>query len=218
MKSSTKSQIEILFENLNFIVVNKPYGISVHNNEQAEENLIDKLKIQGQWDKLFPVHRLDKETSGLQILAKNSEAAGELAHEFQSHSVKKIYHGICRGQMKLSSGVWKQPLTDKAEGAKNPQGQSKDRVPCETDFKVINQNKYFTLCEFDLKTGRQHQIRKHCALNGHHLVGDTRYGEKKYNQMISSKYQTNRMFLHCSFLKIKGHEFRAPYDFSTLIG
>lgn len=194
-------KISILFQNEEIIVVNKPEGISVHNNED-EQNLIITLEKENSFSKLYPIHRLDKETSGIQILALNNEAAQKYSSEFQNRQVKKIYHGVLRGQLKEFSGSWTRPLSDKAEGRKNPQGQSKDRVPCETKFSTIKQNKYFTLCEFELITGRQHQIRKHTALANHPLVGDSRYGENKYNEKIKNVYSTSRMFLHCSHIKI----------------
>lgn len=199
--------IPILFQNEEILVVNKPEGISVHNNED-KQNLLILLEKEFAAIKLYPIHRLDKETSGIQILALNSEAAQKYSSEFQNRSVKKIYHGILRGQLNDSSGSWTRPLTDKAEGRKNPQGQSKDRVPCETKFSVLKQNQYFTLCEFDLITGRQHQIRKHTALVNHPLVGDARYGENKYNEKMAKIYSTNRLFLHCAHIKI----FNLPID------
>lgn len=201
MNSNTNSPIPILLQNDEILVVNKPEGFSVHNNED-KQNLLTLLEKEFPALKLYPIHRLDKETSGIQILALNSEAAQKYSSEFQNRNVKKIYHGILRGVLKDSSGSWTRSLTDKAEGHKNPQGQSKDRVPCETQFSILKKSKYFTLCEFNLITGRQHQIRKHTALVNHALVGDPRYGEKSYNDKIVKIYSTNRLFLHCSHIKI----------------
>lgn len=202
--------IPILFQNEDILAVNKPEGISVHNNED-KQNLLIVLEKEFPSHKFYPIHRLDKETSGIQMLALNSEAAQKYSSEFQNRHVKKIYHGILRGQLKESSGSWTRPLTDKAEGRKNPQGQSHDRVPCETKFSTLKQNKYFTLCELDLITGRQHQIRKHTALVNHPLVGDSRYGENKYNEKIAKIYSTQRLFLHCSHIKIFNLSIDCPY-------
>jgi len=193
--------VPLLFQNKDILAVNKPEGISVHNNED-NQNLLILLGKDFPNSKFYPIHRLDKETSGIQLLAFSSDSAQKYSSEFQNRSVKKIYQGVLRGQLKESSGSWIRPLTDKAEGRKNPQGQSKDRVPCETKFSVIKQNQYFALCEFDLLTGRQHQIRKHTALINHPLVGDQRYGEIKYNEKIGRFYQTHRMFLHCNRVEI----------------
>lgn len=204
-----KNEVPVLFQNQDYIAVNKGVGISVHNQED-QVNLLQVLEKQFTHKKFFPVHRLDKETSGIQILALHSESARYLAQEFENKSVHKIYYGIVRGQLKDQSGHWKNPLTDKAEGRRNPEGLSRDRVSCETKFRVIKSSKYFTYCHFDLITGRQHQIRKHAAVNKHHLIGDQRYGDPKYNAKISDIYQVQRMFLHCARLEILGQSIECP--------
>jgi tRNA pseudouridine65 synthase len=211
------SAVKVIFKNEDLVVVEKPGGLSVHNNEDPQ-NLLSVLEKQLGVPKLFPVHRLDKETSGVQILALNSKAANELSEEFQNRNTIKKYFGITRGQLKQTQGVWNKPLTDKAEGRKNPEGASKDRVACETRFKVVKANKYFALVEFDLITGRQHQIRKHTAVVNHPLVGDPRYGEPSYNKKMAAFYKTERMFLHCSQIKILKFDFCSdlPLDFESL--
>jgi tRNA pseudouridine65 synthase len=100
---------------------------------------------------------------------------------------------------------WNFPVSDKAEGRKNPQGLAKDRVEAKTLFKVIKSNSYFSLVEFQLLTGRQHQIRKHAALARHAILGDPRYGEPKYNEKMAKIYETSRMFLHAQSLSIVIH-------------
>ena len=207
--------MEIIFQNSDFIAVNKPTGVSVHNNEDPN-NLLSQLK--SHYSALYPVHRLDKETSGIQILALNEKAAKNMAEEFQNRQVKKIYVGIIRGQLKQTDGIWRQPITDKAEGRKNPQGIAKERVPSETRFHVTKTSKFFSQVEFDLITGRQHQIRKHCALANHALVGDSRYGDPQYNQRMAELYKTDRMFLHCHKLEISGQKLDSslPREFEWL--
>jgi tRNA pseudouridine65 synthase len=211
------NKIKILFQEKNFLAVDKEAGISVHNNEDPH-NLLLQLEKQLGVNKFFPVHRLDKETSGIQVLALNSEVARKLADEFQQRSVEKIYVGVLRGQLKVREGAWALSLSDKGEGRKNPAGLSKDRIPCETRFKVMKDTKFFSMCEFNLITGRQHQIRKHSAMDNHALVGDPRYGDPKYNTKIASIYKTDRMYLHCSRIQILGQtiECPAPLDFEKL--
>lgn len=211
------SEIRVLQQTAHWVAVDKDAGLSVHNNEDSR-NLLLVLEKQLRVPKLFPVHRLDKETSGVQILALNETAARSLAEEFQDRSVKKLYTGILRGQLPQPEGRWNQALSDKAEGRKNPAGLSKDRVPCETRYRTLQTNKYFALCEFDLITGRQHQIRKHTALVNHHLVGDPRYGDPGYNKKMAGFYKTDRMFLHCTRVEIAGVKLEAPLsaDFGKL--
>ena len=92
---------KVIFKNTDILVVDKPPGVSVHNNEDPQ-NLMDLLQKQLSLNKLFPVHRLDKETSGIQIFAINSEAASVYSQLFQQNQVQKIYQGILRGQLKHS--------------------------------------------------------------------------------------------------------------------
>jgi RluA family pseudouridine synthase len=204
-----QAPLPILFQNHDFLAVEKPAGISVHNNEDPQ-NLILLLQRQLALKELFPVHRLDKETSGVQLLALNSAGARRWADEFQTKNVQKIYSGVLRGEIKQKQGVWNQSLSDKSEGRKNPAGLAKDRIPCETRFTLKEGNKYFSFCEFQLITGRQHQIRKHAALFNHALVGDPRYGDQNYNKKMAGIYKTDRMFLHCQRITIDGHVFESP--------
>ncbi len=209
--------LEILFQSPDFLAIDKPVGVSVHNNEDVE-NLLSILDRQLGLGKLFPVHRLDKETSGVQLFALNEVTARTLADAFQTRSVKKTYVGVLRGHLKQAQGLWSHALSDKAEGRKTPAGLGKDRVACETGFKVLKQSQYFSLCEFDLRTGRQHQIRKHAALANHALVGDPRYGDPKYNKKIAGLYKQERMYLHCARLEIAGEIIEAglPSEFEQL--
>lgn len=201
--------VRILSQNKDYLIVDKPVGISIHNQEDPQ-NLLQLLQRQLGLQKLFPVHRLDKETSGLQALALQQDSARQLSEEFQKGNVVKVYLGILRGSSPHQQGAWKEALTDKAEGRRNPAGVAKDRMPCETRYKVLQKNKFFSFCEFHLITGRQHQIRKHTALAGHALVGDPRYGDPAYNKKISGIYQIDRLFLHCHHLKIAGAEYFSP--------
>jgi tRNA pseudouridine65 synthase len=203
------TEFPLLFQNGDFVAVDKAAGISVHNNEDPQ-NLIGVLQKQLGSEKLYPVHRLDKETSGVQIIALNPKAAKALAEEFEKRSVKKVYLGLLRGALKIEQGLWNHPLTDKGEGRRNPAGAPKERVPCETQFRVLKKSDYFTFCEFNLITGRQHQIRKHAAVANHALVGDPRYGDERYNKKISGIYKTSRLFLHCSRLEIADQVLESP--------
>lgn len=201
--------ITILFQNDDFIAVDKPAGLSVHNAEDPE-NLLLLLEKQLQLEKLYPVHRLDKETSGVQLLALSQSSAKKLSDEFQGKTIQKNYVAILRGKLEEESGTWLAPLSNKAEGRKNPAGLSKERIPCETRFQVLRRSQYFTFCAFHLITGRRHQIRKHAALAQHEIVGDAIYGTPKYLSKISSLYQNNRLYLHCEKIEVLGQKIESP--------
>jgi tRNA pseudouridine65 synthase len=198
-------KIEIIHQTNEWICVNKPSGLSVHNQED-ETNLKEVLLKQLDLEWLQPVHRLDKETSGLILIALTKSSLKALGQIFEAHSIQKKYRGIVKGNLEQDLGSWSSDLTDKGEGRNNPQGQKKNRKSCVTHYKIISKNKYFSLCEFTIETGRQHQIRKHCALSKHHLLGDNRYGDKKYNKKISNLYNFNRMALHAYELKFQFNE------------
>lgn len=208
--------IEIVFESKDFIAVNKPNGISVHNAEDAT-NLIKLLSRQLNGHELFPVHRLDKETSGVQVFALNKQSAMQLSQQFQNRSVEKVYEGVVAGKV-LAAGKWDQPISDKAEGAKNPAGKSADRVSATTHYRPLNIGTYLTHLEFLIETGRQHQIRKHCLINRHSLVGDSRYGNPNYNKKISDLYGFQRLALHCRKIGLLGNviEIPSPESFKVL--
>lgn len=214
---SKSEKIPLVYQEPEWLAVDKPPGLSVHNDEDPT-NLIKLLSIQLSVQKIFPVHRLDKETSGVQILALSESAASWLAQQFQNHEVQKFYSGIVAGQVP-EKGTWNLPLSDKAEGAKNPAGNVQDRKPCETKYRVLRQSKYFSWLEFEILTGRQHQIRKHCALAGRALVGDLRYGNPKYFTKIREIYNFDRMALHCSEIRLKDSKVlkaAVPREFSLL--
>lgn len=208
--------IEILHQEHDWLAVNKPPGLSVHNEEDPD-NLLKVMSHQLSTTLIFPVHRLDKETSGVQLLALNAKSATKLATQFQERSVQKFYQGVVAGKLP-ESGLWNDPLSDKGEGLKNPAGLAVDRKPCETSFRLLHQSEFFSWAEFQIFTGRQHQIRKHCALHGKALIGDPRYGNPKYNKKISDLYQFRRMALHASRLKFGEIEIScdAPSEFLLL--
>ena len=211
-------ELAILHQTKDYIAVDKCHGISIHNVEDPT-NLLVMMERQMKHGKFYPVHRLDKETSGVQILARHEAAAKNLAEQFQTRAVQKIYVGLLRGRMTDTQGVWRQPLSDKAEGRRQPAGLARDRSPCETRYRVLEVSPHLTLCEFHLITGRQHQIRKHSALVRHALVGDPRYGEPKYNQKMATFLGDPRMFLHCAALEILGQriESRGAADWAKYL-
>ena len=202
--------IEILHKGTGWIVVNKPGGLSVHNLEDPESLL---TKLENQKLKGFnPVNRLDKETSGIMVLSREAEITSEFQKILSSRDTLKSYRAIVRGGFleNAKEGVWIQALSDKSEGRKNPQGVKENRKRCETHYEVLTHNDYVSYMKFDIKTGRQHQIRKHCALNGHHIIGDARYGDLKHNKMIKSRYGFEGMALHAYHLmfEFRGEKWR----------
>lgn len=218
-------KLTIIDQGNDWLVINKPEGLTVHNDPNDVLHILRRQMDLPSNQELHLIHRLDKETSGLLLLSLNSKSASSLAAQFQERQTEKIYRAVLRGALPQSDNQleWTFPITDKAEGRKNPQGLSKDRVEAKTLFKVINNNSYFSLVEVQLLTGRQHQIRKHSALAKHAIVGDPRYGDPKYNEKMAKIYGTSRMFLHAQRLTIvidgvkKTFESETPPEFIKIL-
>ena len=209
--------IKIIEQTDSWLMINKPGGVSVHNDSSS---VIDYFKSKGTLT--APVHRIDKETSGLLLLSKNQNDTAKLQAALADS--KKSYLAICRGKLDQDEGVWKDQLSDKAEGYKNPKGKKSELKDCMTSWKKLTSNNYFTLILFQISTGRTHQIRKHCALHKLEILGDKRYGDSKYRKLIASKYSFTGMALHSYKLDItldeKERSFVAelPEYFEKLMG
>ncbi|HPI41359.1 MAG TPA: RNA pseudouridine synthase [Pseudobdellovibrionaceae bacterium] len=210
--------LPILIENENFLAIDKATGLSVHNERADEASVLSLLS-----DGFYLVHRLDKETSGVLLLAKSKIVAQELASAFQARETKKLYSAVLRGELKTSKFEWSWPISDQAEGRKNPQGLTQVRKESLTKGEIISQNKFFSFVRLQIFTGRQHQIRKHAALAKHPIVGDPRYNDPKYNQRMADLYKTSRMFLHAEELEFVFRKVpikirsETPIDFQNLI-
>ncbi len=190
--------IEIIEETTDWIVVNKPAGLSVHNDEDGY-NLLSILTEQLECA-LHAAHRLDQPTSGVMLLGKSAHAIKKLQEALTTAT--KEYTAVVRGVMKQTEGTWNKPLSNKGEGFRNPQGRKADRVPAQTLYKVARTNQYFTMVNLTLETGRQHQIRKHAVLAKHQVVGDARYGDRRYNTMIAKRYGFDELCLCASKLEV----------------
>lgn len=192
--------ISVLEDNAFFIVLNKPEGVSVHNEKPSLLEWLTERKLPVNF-----VNRLDQQTSGLVVVARDPKFHEPLTQALQAGA--KTYRALLRGgwKDKALTLAWDLPLSDKAEGRKNPQGKSSDRKNCITHVQVVRSNQYFTEVLCEIKTGRQHQIRKHAALSKHAILGDSRYNDDSYNEKMGQMYKTSRMFLHAEELKFNFH-------------
>jgi len=181
----------IIDDNENFIVLNKNAGISVQGGTKSKKNLIDifaKSKI-FQGTKPFSVHRLDKDTSGVFIMAKNRETAQLLTSLFRLRKVHKTYLAICNGELEKNSGEWIDQLIRYDNGKKIVE-------KAKTIFKVVDKNSNSSLVEMKPITGRKHQLRKQLFNIGHSI-----YGDKKYRSSISTKGINKELMLHSYQIK-----------------
>lgn len=179
--------LTILYEDSEIIVLNKPPGLVVHPAAGHQSGtLVNALlyhcrDLQGIGGDLRPgiVHRLDKDTSGTLVVAKNDMAHECLSRQFRKRRVQKQYLALVWGDMKTSAGVIDLPIGRHPVNRKKMSTKSRKSRSTETGWKIKEAFPGVTLLELDLKTGRTHQIRVHCAATGHPVVGDATYGGTK---------------------------------------
>ena len=176
----------IIDDNENFIVLNKSAGISVQGGTKSKKNLIDIFAKSKIFDgiKPFSVHRLDKDTSGVFIMAKNRKTAQLLTSLFRLRKVHKTYLAICNGELEKNSGEWTDELIRYDNGKKIVE-------KAKTIFKVLDRNSNSSLVEMKPITGRKHQLRKQLFNIGHSI-----YGDKKYRSSISTTGLNKELMLH----------------------
>ncbi len=198
--------VEIVYEDEDLAVVNKPQGMTVHvGNGTTSGTLVNALlyaldSLSGVGGVLRPgiVHRIDKDTTGLLVVAKNDKAHVSLASQIAEKSCRRTYYALLEGNVKeergrITTDIGRHP-TERLKMAVLPDGRGKLAI---TDFEVAARfGSEFTLCKFDLQTGRTHQIRVHAKHLGHPVVGDPVYGYKK------QKIKTSGQLLHAWRLEL----------------
>ena len=201
-KKIVKSNEEqIIDNNDNFVVINKASGISVQGGTKSKKNLIDifsKSQIFKE-TKPYPVHRLDKDTSGVFIIAKNRESAQLLTSLFRLRKVHKIYLAICQGEINKNYGVWNDDLI-------RFDGDKKIIEKAKTIYKVIDKNSEASLLELKPITGRKHQLRKQLYAIGNPIFGDTKYKLSNSNKGINKN-----LMLHSYQIKFKINDIKHTY-------
>lgn len=191
----------IIYDDANFSVINKPAGIAVHSGTGQVHGVIDALRCINPAYEL--VHRLDKDTSGCLILAKNNQVLRKLNDALKTTHVKKYYQALLAGRISQKKFVVKQSLKKSMmKGGERMVQVDEEGKSAITNFKCIRSYRNATLVEIELETGRTHQIRVHSADYGHPILGDTKYGNKAMNSAFK-KLGLKRMFLHASSISLK---------------
>ncbi len=201
-------ELDIAYEDDDIVIVNKPAGLAVHSDAAGNHikwNLVSGLlehakgSLSGIGGVMRPgiVHRLDKDTSGLIVVAKNDPAHQELVKMFKERRVLKKYQALVCGHLKDKSGIINAPIGRDTRNRKKMAIQGINAKEAITEYRVIDEFENFELVDVILKTGRTHQIRVHFASLGHPLIGDQVYGFAKWNQDSSLQ----RQFLHAYHLE-----------------
>jgi 23S rRNA pseudouridine955/2504/2580 synthase/23S rRNA pseudouridine1911/1915/1917 synthase len=216
----------LVFENDDFVVLNKPSGLLTIPDRKGKEISL-KNSLQNEYSEIFTVHRLDKETSGVIVFARNESAHKFLSQQFENRQTEKIYLGLIVGRLinkkgTIDSSIMEHP-TKKGFMVINRKG--KEAV---TDYETLEDFGIYSWLQFRIHTGRTHQIRVHMKELGHPIVCDELYGDGKpllvssikHNFKLSKKEEEERPILHRLALhsyRLKfigpdknGYEFEAP--------
>ena len=192
---------QIIDNNENFIVLNKSSGISVQGGTKSKKNLVDifaKSEI-FQGTKPYSVHRLDKDTSGVFIMAKTRESAQLLTSLFRLRKVHKTYLAICHGELDKESGEWNNDLV-------RFDGEKKIIEKAKTIYKVLDKNSEASLVELKPITGRKHQLRKQL-----YALGQPIFGDIKYKLSNSARGLNKNLMLHSYQIKFIINDVKHTY-------
>ncbi|HEU23550.1 MAG: RluA family pseudouridine synthase [Mesoaciditoga sp.] len=179
-----KMDIETLYEDNDILVLNKPSGLSVQPGTHVEKSLYNVLI--GKMKEFFFVHRLDKYTSGIIIVAKNYDTAKKLSYMISSHQVDKKYVALVKGILREEKEI-NEPIDGKMAF---------------THVKPVDFFTGYTLVEADILTGRKHQIRRHLSSINFPVVGDDLYGDREDNKRFRNTYKLKGYFLHCAEISL----------------
>jgi 23S rRNA pseudouridine1911/1915/1917 synthase len=219
--------ISIIYENEDFVAVNKSSGMLTIPDRHDETQLSLYKILSQQYSKIFIAHRLDRETSGIVVFAKNETSHKYLSQLFEKRNIEKIYFGIVQGSMTDKAGSINEPIAEhpfhKGTMVVNKKGK-----PSLTEYKVLEDYGIYSAIEFNIHSGRTHQIRVHTKFVGHPIACDPVYGDgkpillssfkKKYKLSEKDEEERpllNRLALHSYQLKFKDahsieHSLEAP--------
>ncbi|GAB2666182.1 tRNA pseudouridine(65) synthase TruC [Vibrio panuliri] len=217
--------LDIVYQDEYFVAVNKPAGMLVHRSwlDKHETQFVMQTLRDQIGQHVFPLHRLDRPTSGVLIFALSSEIAAQVMPMFANHEMKKTYHAIVRGWIE-EEGTLDYPLKVELDKiADKFASQEKEAQDAVTDYRPLAKVEVphstgrfpttrYCLMELNPHTGRKHQLRRHMAHLRHPMVGDTTHGDGKHNKLFRDVYNSHRLLLHASSL-----EFVHPFSGETLV-
>ncbi|MGV6825767.1 MAG: pseudouridine synthase [bacterium] len=204
MSQTDEPPLQVLFHDEHYIAVDKPPDLLVHRSVLSRDRvfLLQRLRDQiGQH--VYPIHRLDRATSGVIVFGLNGEAANRLAEQFTAREVSKIYHAVVRGWMPEHEMRLDHPLQDPETGKPFQEAVtgfrelSRVELPYAVDRYPASR---YALVEASPETGRRHQIRKHLKHLSHPIIGDVRYGKGTHNRFFRDQFGIQRLLLRAMSL------------------
>lgn len=187
--------IRYLYQDRWMVVIDKPSNLlSVASEKPDEENALGLVRADFQSDTIYPVHRIDRECSGVLVFARGKESQNRFDAMFEAHDLKREYLAIIEGRLASLKGTWRSYLFEKSNFEVIETDELTGKLAI-THYEVIRHSKMFTFLRLQLETGRKHQIRVHCKQAGHPIIGD-----KRYNSMLNP---IKRLGLHAHSLSFK---------------
>lgn len=216
--------LDIVYEDEDLVVINKSPGLVVHpapgNYEHTLVNaLLFHIKSLSDINPLRPgiVHRLDKETSGLLVVAKNNFSHLSLAHQFAKHTIKRKYVALVKGKVEFDEDVIELPIGRHPFKRKNMAvGFSEKTKYAKTYYRTLKREKDFSLLELEPFTGRTHQLRVHLAFLGHPILGDTKYGRNNEFSRLAL-HAKSIGFIHPRTAKLIEFSSHTPLEFTQFV-
>lgn len=196
------TRLPLLYEDNDYLAINKPVGVLVHKTpleRSPDAQFAVEILSRQMGYKVYPLHRIDRPTSGVLLFAKNASAASRLQPEFAGVSIKKEYLAIVRGFMPHPHGLIDQPLAKDME-FELQHALTEYWTLAQTEIPFASSNRYassrYSLVKIYPHTGRMHQIRRHFAHIRHYIIGDRTHGDNKQNKFFDRHFQMGFMLLH----------------------
>jgi len=210
--AATKVTFRVLHEDGDVLAVDKPAGLAAHpgtgiTGATLVEMARAYLKVPGDLPRAefrpSPAHRLDRETSGVVLVAKNRKAMVGLTEIFTSgEGVRKTYLALAKGKMPREAGTIDLPLSEHEQTSRSKASRGVNMQEALTRWRVVSSMKEASLLAVNIETGRTHQIRRHLQAAGHPVAGDARYGDFPFNRLAKQRWGLRRMFLHAWRLEL----------------
>ncbi|MGR5252399.1 tRNA pseudouridine(65) synthase TruC [Vibrio astriarenae] len=207
--------LEIIYQDEYLVAVNKPAGMLVHRSwlDKHETQFVMQTLRDQIGQHVFPLHRLDRPTSGVLVFALSSEVASQVMPMFANHEMVKTYHAIVRGwieegdtldyALKVELDKIADKFADQEKEAQEAITQYEPLAKVEVPYSTGRfPTSRYCLVEMKPKTGRKHQLRRHMAHLRHPIVGDTSHGDGKHNRLFREHYDSHRLLLHASRLEL----------------
>ena len=210
----------IHFENDNFMLINKPYGISVHSGTNQEVDFLSSLRKSQDNNDLSLVHRLDKDTSGCLLVSKNYRVASDLGKELMNKNIRKKYYALLVGSLDREI-IEIESKIEKDSKLKKMIVDDTDGRDAYTKIKLLKKYQQYSFVEIEIETGRIHQIRLHTSSIGYPIAGDIKY-RKSDCKIPKKELNLKRLFLHAyylSFYYLQQYEFilDLPHDLKEVL-